>query len=89
MIGAVFITRIVIKIRTLLKGLKVNVVFTKGGEKMFRLFLFDWIETYLNTPQIEMTADIEILFYLALSIIFAVVAGVVCAGLWIYSKIKK
>lgn len=56
---------------------------------MFRLFLIDWIETYLNTPQIEMTADIEILYYLALSIIFAIVAGVVGAGLWIYHKIKK
>ena len=52
------------------------------------LFLFDWIEDYINTPQIELTAGQEILFYLALSIIFLIVIGVVCLVWAIINWIK-
>lgn len=45
---------------------------------MLVLFLFDWIEDYINTPQLEITAGQEILYYLALAIIFVIVLSVIC-----------
>ena len=37
------------------------------------MFLLDWINDYINTPQIEMTTKIELLFYCALAIISVLV----------------
>ena len=51
--------------------------------------LLDWINDYMNTPQIEMTAEVELLFYCALAIISAlVIVGMV--GIYgMYYVIKK
>ena len=35
------------------------------GGNMLRFFLFDWILTYLETPEIYRTAGDEVLFYTA------------------------
>ena len=53
------------------------------------MFILDWINDYINTPQIEMTAEAELLFYCALAIISAlVIVGMV--GIYgIYYVIKK
>lgn len=53
------------------------------------MFLLDWINDYMNTPQIEMTAEVELLFYCALAIISAlVIVGMV--GIYgMYYVIKK
>lgn len=53
------------------------------------MFLLDWINDYINTPQIEMTTEIELLFYCALAIISALVM-VGMAGIYgMYYVIKK
>ena len=55
---------------------------------MRAFFLFDWIEDYINTPQIDLTAGQEILFYLALAIIFLIVLGVICSVWTVINWIK-
>lgn len=53
------------------------------------MFLLDWINDYINTPQIEMTTEIELLFYCALAII-SVLVMVGMAGIYgMYYVIKK
>lgn len=56
---------------------------------MKAFFLFDWIEDYINTPQIQVTTGQEILFYLALSIIFLIVIGVICSVWGVINWIKR
>lgn len=53
------------------------------------MFLLDWINDYISTPQIEMTTEVELLFYCALAIISALVM-VGMAGIYgMYYIIKK
>lgn len=53
------------------------------------MFLLDWINDYINTPQIEMTIEVELLFYCALAII-SVLVMVGMVGIYgIYYVIKK
>ena len=53
------------------------------------MFLLDWINDYINTPQIEMTTEVELLFYCALAII-SVLVMVGMVGIYgIYYVIKK
>lgn len=56
---------------------------------MKAFFLFDWIEDYINTPKIEVTAGQEILFYLALAIIFLIVIGVICSVWAVINWIRR
>ena len=46
------------------------------GGNMLRFFLFDWILTYLETPEIYRTAGDEVLFYTALAIVGFTLIGV-------------
>lgn len=53
------------------------------------MFLLDWINDYMNTPQIEMTAEVELLFYCALAIM-SVLVMVGMAGIYgVYYVVKK
>lgn len=53
------------------------------------MFLLDWINDYINTPQIEMTTEVELLFYCAL-VIISVLVMVGMVGIYgIYYVIKK
>ena len=40
---------------------------------MLSIFFIDWIVDYINTPQIEITAGQEALFYAAIAIIFLII----------------
>lgn len=56
---------------------------------LLRLFLIDWIVDYINTPQYEMTAGCESLFYAALLIICAAIMAIIYTCVYIYDKIKR
>lgn len=56
---------------------------------MLRFFLWDWIITYIEKPQIEQTPADEILFYTALAIILCAVFGMVCLIMLIIPKNKN
>lgn len=56
------------------------------------MFILDWINDYINTPQIEMTTEIELLFYCAVAIISVLVmigmAGI-CGICYLIKKLFK
>ena len=53
------------------------------------MFLLDWINDYISTPQIEMTTEVELLFYCALAIISALVMVGIAGIYGMYYVIKK
>ena len=53
------------------------------------MFIIDWISQYMNTPQQDMTADIEALYYLALIIIMVIAAVIVTAGALVVRFFRK
>lgn len=53
------------------------------------MFILDWINDYMNTPQIEMTAEVELLFYCALAIISVLVMVGMIGIYGMYYVIKK
>ena len=56
---------------------------------MKALFIIDWICDYINTPKMEVTAGQEVLFYLALSIIFIAIVALISISWKVIEWIKN
>lgn len=53
------------------------------------MFLIDWIYDYMNTPALDMTAEIQALYYAALMIIGAGAVAIVAVIAFIIKIIEK
>lgn len=53
------------------------------------MFLLDWIYNYMNTPAYDMTAEIEALYYAALTIIGVGAVAIVAVITFIIKIVKK
>ena len=53
------------------------------------MFLLQWINDYISTPKMDMTAEIEALYYVALLIISSIVIIGIAFSIFIITKLKK
>lgn len=52
------------------------------------MIIFEWISNYMNTPKIELSAEDEIMFYIAIAIISLVVIGAMVAVTYAFHMVK-
>ena len=53
------------------------------------MIIIEWLEEYLNTPQMEMSIEIEMLGMIAIAIISLAVMSVIGAICWVSYKIYQ
>ena len=53
------------------------------------MFLLQWINDYISTPKMDMTVEIEALYYVALLIISSIVIIGIAFSIFIITKLKK
>lgn len=53
------------------------------------MFLLEWINNYISTPKMDMTVEIEALYYVALFIISSIVIVGIAFSVFIITKLKK
>lgn len=53
------------------------------------MFLLEWINNYISTPKMDMTVEIEALYYVALFIISSIVIVGIVFSDFIITKLKK
>ncbi|EXM38552.1 hypothetical protein RASY3_14660 [Ruminococcus albus SY3] len=53
------------------------------------MFLLQWINDYISTSKMDMTAEIEALYYVALLIISSIVIIGIAFSIFIITKLKK
>ena len=53
------------------------------------MFLLEWINNYISTPKMDMTVEIEALYYVALFIISSIVIVGIAFSDFIITKLKK
>lgn len=53
------------------------------------MFLLEWINNYATTPKMEMTVEIEALYYAALLIITGIVAIIISVCVFVILQIKR
>lgn len=53
------------------------------------MFLLEWINNYISTPKMDMTVEIEALYYVTLFIISSIVIVGIAFSVFIITKLKK
>lgn len=53
------------------------------------MIIFEWISNYMSTPKIELSAEDEIMFYIAIAIVSLVVLVTMVAAAYAFKMIKS